>query len=242
LTHEEDEMRNKLLYLIGFASCLHAGVAAASSGSAAGVATETKTAVVAPQAACNIETYEQAVKAEPASASAHNQLGICLQRNLKFKEALAEYREALKVNSNYAEVWNNMGTLSHSQRKYKQAIKSYQKALEIKPEMATAAKNLGTARLAMGRIEQAYEAYELAYRLDPGIFDVTTSTGFVAQGNLPMQYYYIAKLNAVAGRLDAALDFLSKAQAAGFRDFDKVRSDPAFKAIVTDSRFVALSR
>jgi tetratricopeptide (TPR) repeat protein len=236
-------MKSKLLYLIGITSCLHAGVAAASSGTASGMATEGKSAAATAVATCNVETYQQAVQADPKSATAHNHLGICLQRNNKLKQALAEYKLALELRPDYAEVWNNMGTVFHIQTKYKKAVKHYQKALEAKPDMATTAKNMGTAYLAMGKIEEAYAAYDVAYKLDAAIFDASSAQGGFAAvgGNIGVQYFYIAKLNARAGRLDAALDFLAKAQTAGFRDFDKVRSDPAFKAVVADARFDKLT-
>jgi tetratricopeptide (TPR) repeat protein len=237
-------MKTKLLYLIGLASCLHAGVAAASSGAPAGMAAENKTADAAPAVAvCSIEQHQQIVSAQPENARAHNQLAICLQRHGTFKLALAEYKQAVKIDANYAEAWNNMGTLFHAQQKLGKAVKHYQKALELKPEMATAAKNTGTAYLAMGKVEKAYAAFEQAYKLNPTIFDGTQENGFATPGaNLAMQNFYIAKLNALAGRLDVAFEYLAKAQAAGFRDFSKVRSDPAFKAIVADTRFPQLAR
>ena len=236
-------MKTKLLYAIGFASCLHAGMAAASSGPASGMAAEENAGAATSVAACDLDQYTQAVQAEPQSARARNRLAICLQRHLKLRDALREYKQALELDPNYAQVWNNMGTIFHAQNKYKKAIKQYQKALELKPDMSTTAKNMGTAYLAMGKIDQAYAAYDIAYKLDPAIFETARETGFAAPGgNVGMQYFYVAKLNARAGRLDAALDFLARAQAAGFRDFDKVRNDPVFKAVVADARFAKLSR
>jgi len=235
-------MKTKLLYAIGFASCLHAGMAAASSGAASGMATEDKTGAATPVVACSLDQCEQAVQAEPTSAQAHNHLGICLQRHLKLKNALREYQQALKLDANYAEVHNNIGTIFHAQNRHKKAVKQYQKALDLKPNMPTTAKNMGTAYLAMGKVEQAYAAFDIAYRLDPTVFESTREVGFMAPGgNVGMQYFYVAKLNARAGRLDAALEFLARAQAAGFRDFDKVRNDAAFKAVVADARFAKLS-
>ncbi len=237
-------MKTKLLFLIGFASCLHAGVAAASSGAAAGMAAEHKTQDVTPAAvACSVETYQNAVNAQPNDPKTHNQLGICLQRNGKLKQALAEYKQALKINARYAEVWNNVGTVYHAQNKLGKAVKHYQKALELKPEMASAAKNASNAYLAMGKVEQAYASLELAYKLNPAIFDGAQDNSFKApSGDVAMQNFYIAKLNALAGRLDVAFDYLAKAQAAGFKNFDRVRGDPAFKAVVADSRFPQLAR
>ena len=51
------------------------------------------------------------------------------------------------------------------------------------------------------------------------------------------QNYYLAKLLATNGQKDASLEFLKRAKDAGFRDFARVESDPAFKAVVQDPRY-----
>jgi hypothetical protein len=54
------------------------------------------------------------------------------------------------------------------------------------------------------------------------------------------QYYFFAKLSTRAGNVEAALDYLTRARAAGFRDFDDARKDPDFKDVVKSKRFASL--
>jgi hypothetical protein len=57
---------------------------------------------------------------------------------------------------------------------------------------------------------------------------------------LARQYYLYAKLLAARGDVEHALEFLTKAQAAGFHDFAKVESDRDFATLVVDPRYAAL--
>jgi hypothetical protein len=59
---------------------------------------------------------------------------------------------------------------------------------------------------------------------------------------MALQYYYIARLCASKGRVDAALGYLGKARTLGFHDFGRVRRDPDFKAVVSQSAFAILAR
>ena len=82
-----------------------------------------------------------------------------------------------------------------------------------------------------------------AQRLDPTILavanPVSVDTTYAA---LAQQYFYFAKIAARSGQLDASIEFLRRAQAAGFQGFGKVRSDPDFKTVVPDRRFAAIAR
>jgi hypothetical protein len=56
------------------------------------------------------------------------------------------------------------------------------------------------------------------------------------------QSFYFAKICAGSGQLEAALEFLRKAVAAGFRDFGRVARDPDFRNVVEDPRYKQLLR
>lgn len=187
--------------------------------------------------------YQAALKANPNDPVTHNLLGICYQRTKRLNASIKEYKEAVKLNARYAEAWNNLGSAYHAKGKLKDAVKYYRKAIEIKPDMAPAHKNLGTALLAMGKIDEGLAACRRAFELSPTVFESKTDISVPTLGaDLAAQYYYFAKLSAANGRVDAALDFLKKAQALGFCDFNKVKRDPDFKTVVADARFAGLTR
>jgi tetratricopeptide (TPR) repeat protein len=188
-----------------------------------------------------VEEYRRALEVQPYDATVHNKLGICYQQMQNDASARREYDRALELDPGYGEVWNNIGTLEQSRKRFKNAVRAYKKAIETKPGLATPWKNLGNAYLALGQAEQAFEAYQEAFRLDPTILE-SQGPGIPAAGiDAATQSFYLAKLLATNGQTDAAIEFLRRAKEAGFRDFDRVRSDPAFKAVVADPRFAELA-
>jgi tetratricopeptide (TPR) repeat protein len=184
--------------------------------------------------------FRHALEIQPRDASLHNKLGICYQQLDDVARARREYDRALELNPGYAEVWNNIGTLEQSHKRLKDAVSAYRRAIRIKPELATPWKNLGNAYLAQEKPEEAYEAYEEAFRLDPTIVE-SQGLGIPTAGiDAATESFTFAKLAAAHGRIELALELLRRARDAGFRDFDRVRADPDFKAVVADPRFEAL--
>jgi hypothetical protein len=57
-----------------------------------------------------------------------------------------------------------------------------------------------------------------------------------------MQNYNLAKLLALNGQNDKAIELLRLAREAGFRDFARVQSDPDFRTVVQDPRFREIAK
>ncbi|HXY41077.1 MAG TPA: tetratricopeptide repeat protein [Vicinamibacteria bacterium] len=190
-----------------------------------------------PEAAA---AYRQAVAASPHDASLHNRLGMCYQRLGDVNAARAAYRRATELRKDYAEAWNNIGTLEHGRGRYKQAIAAYSRAIGIKPGEAVFYKNLGSAWLARGNVEKTLEAWNEALRLDPAALE--TDAVKVPGGGVDAakQYFLFAKVAAARGDVERALEFLKRAQAAGFNEFAKLEHDADFASIVKDPRYAAL--
>ncbi len=190
-----------------------------------------------PEAAA---AYKQAIAASPKDASLHNRLGMCYQRSGDLEAARAAYRRATELRKDYAEAWNNLGTLEHGRGRYKQAITAYSRAISMKPGDPVFYKNLGAAWLARGNVEKTLEAWTEALRLDPAAFE--TDAVKVPGGGVDVakQYFLFAKVASARGDVDRALEFLKKAQSAGFNEFAKVERDTDFAATVKDPRYAAL--
>jgi tetratricopeptide (TPR) repeat protein len=186
------------------------------------------------------EEYRKALAVQPYDPTVHNKLGICYQQLGKDDMARREYERALALDPGYAEVWNNIGTLEQARKRYKLAVRAYKKAIEAKRGHATFWKNLGNAYLSLNQDQEAFEAYQEAFRLDPTILE-SQGPGIPAAGVDPAtQSFYLAKLLAANDQTDSSLEFLRRAKEAGFRDCDRVRSDPAFRTVVADPRFQEL--
>jgi tetratricopeptide (TPR) repeat protein len=137
-------------------------------------------------------------------------------------------------------VQNNLGTLEHGRGKYKQAIAAYSRAIQMKPGSAVFHRNLGAAWFSRGDLDKALEAWGEAFRLDPASLDADAVKVPGAGASLAQQYYLYAKLLAARGELDRALEFLARAQAAGFREFGRLERDHDFAQLVSDPRYAAL--
>jgi tetratricopeptide (TPR) repeat protein len=238
-------MRTKTLALLG-AAALAASTAAAADlraaapGAVPDVLARAEIMVARQSWPDAIAAYREAIAAQPDDAGLHNRLGMCYQRAGDTKAARKEYRRAIDLKKDYGAAWNNLGTLDHARGKYKQAISAYGRAIKIDPKDAVFYKNLGGAWLERGDVEKALEAWTEALRLDPVALD--SDAVKVPGGGLTLarQYYLYAKLLAARGDVERALEFLTKAHAAGFNDFAKVEGDRDFATIVVDPRYAAL--
>jgi tetratricopeptide (TPR) repeat protein len=191
----------------------------------------------------DLEVLKAAVKDNPNDCIAHSKLGNWYLHASQPDTAINEYKKAIRLDKTYAIAWNNLGSAYYAKNKYKDAAKYYRKATELQPNLAVAHRNLGSVLMTMGRLEPSLEAFRNALKLDPAILeampDVTVAT---PRPNTLTHYYYFAKLCASMGQVDSAIDFLRKAQAKGFADFQRVKNDPDFKDVIADARFDIMTR
>jgi tetratricopeptide (TPR) repeat protein len=223
--------------------CLVAAPAFAGTGSDGNAMPPSPGTAVAQRSGCPeaILLYQEGLAANPRDAVLHNKLGVCYLQTGDQRRARREFESAAKLAPKFSEAWNNLGTLDHAARRYSRAITRYQKAIELRPTYAVAFKNMGSAYLARNEVEKGLAAYGEALRLDPAVFEDAGSPVIMAPGlDVGTKYFYLAKLNAAHGRVDAALELLARARSAGFVEFDKVRHDPDFKAVVGDARFATV--
>jgi tetratricopeptide (TPR) repeat protein len=189
-----------------------------------------------------IPGYEATLAANPKDVVVNARVGVCYQRTGQVDRAIRAYKAALAVEGRQAVTLNNLGAAYHSRGELRQAVKQYRKALRIDPKLAGAHKNLGIALIGLGDTREGFEALSRAFAVAPELFG--TSTAVVRSGmdpdRLALQYYYMAKLSAAAGKVDAALEFLRQARDLGYDDVATLNRDPDFKDVKSDARFAAL--
>jgi tetratricopeptide (TPR) repeat protein len=118
-----------------------------------------------PRAA--VALIRKALKQNPRSAEAYNNLGIALDALQRHDAAIASYERALAIVPNHAEAYNNLGIALQALDRLVEAVASYEAALAIRPDYATAHYNLGIALQALGRLADAVEHYQRAIALRP---------------------------------------------------------------------------
>ncbi|MEH2207255.1 MAG: tetratricopeptide repeat protein, partial [Nostoc sp.] len=130
--------------------------------------------------------YKAALRLDPNSIIAHNNLGNALSDQGKLEEAIAAYQEALQIDPNFAIAHYNLGLALYGEGKLSEAIAAYQEALQIDPNFAIAHNNLGSALSDQGKLSEAIAAYQEALQIDPNYADAHYNLGnaLYAQGKL----------------------------------------------------------
>lgn len=126
-------------------------------------------------------TARALLKLYPNVLMFYNVLGVALEGQRKFEEAVVSYRKALALNPSLAELHFNLGVVLSHLGKMSDAVTSYKRAVAIKPDLAVGHFNLGTALQELGKNEDAAASYRKAIALDPGFFEAYGNLGTVLQ-------------------------------------------------------------
>ncbi len=129
--------------------------------------------------------WEEALRADPMSASNHIGLGQALQFRGDFDQAAAEFQQALRFDKSNALANRLLGELDSAKKRaalqkhinagvdlqtrqlFDQALEEYKRALEMDPRNANVYVNIGTVYQTREDFEKAQEAYNKALAIDP---------------------------------------------------------------------------
>jgi tetratricopeptide (TPR) repeat protein len=191
------------------------------------------------------EQYRSLTEHSPRNAVYLNKLGISLHQQTALNAALKYYERAVKADPKYADAENNIGTIWYQRKKYSKAVRAYQKAIKMRDDMPVLYSNLGYAYFSQGKYEDSIAAFRTALVKDPQFFERTSSrTGSILQDrSVPDRgrfYFLLAKSFAEAGNAERAVFYLRKAKDEGYAQFNDVKKDPAFAALLTDPIVVDL--
>jgi len=113
-------------------------------------------------------------------------------------EAIKAYVKCLSLDTRYYLAWNALG-LAHSMRGHlEEAAKAYLKCLEISPQFTEAQNNLGTVYQEMKQLDKAESAFKAALQ-------------DLAYQHRELPYFNLARLYALQGRFDEALENVTRA-------------------------------
>ena len=132
-----------------------------------------------------LAAYQEAVRADPTNAPAHNELGTLLFQGGRSGEAIAEFKRATECDPSYALAYYNYAFSSRKAGRFQEAVGAYQRYEQLKPEDPDAKFGLAESLHALGRNAEAVQAYE----------------AYAAQETRPSEQAWVEKAKALAQQL-----------------------------------------
>ena len=106
------------------------------------------------------------IKKFPDYLAIYNALGLCLQLQKKFSEAMKYYKIAIQMNPDFFVAINNLGNTYHIMGDLKNAQSYFERAIEINPKFTHAISNLGNIKKELNNFEEAIKYYKLALSIN----------------------------------------------------------------------------
>jgi Tfp pilus assembly protein PilF len=174
--------------------------------------------------------YVDTLEKNPASALAHNNLGVIEMNRGQNDEAERHFLQALEQIPDDADVQNNLGVVLTSRRQYDQAIERLRVALESKQNFPRAHNNLGIALAAKDEHAQAIEEFKQALMQNPDFLD--------AYANLARSYAAQRRFIPAVACLDRAIQLAlangqqstAEALASRLQDYQEKARDAATRS------------
>jgi Flp pilus assembly protein TadD len=175
-----------------------------------------------------IGEFQKAAAMDPKHGAAFLNLGQAYERANRSDEAINAYRKSIELEPRNFYARNNLGVLYDNQGKYDDAIAEFQIALNNEPNNAMALKNLETAKKNKAVIQERNAQIGRAQKEAE------------AKPQDPEPAYQLARLYALYGRKETAIEWLGKAIQLGYKDIVYVKADPAFVGLRKEREFELL--
>lgn len=139
--------------------------------------------------------YRQALVLKPDYTDAWNNLGIVLNRQELYEEALSAADNATRISPNDADAWYNRGYTLGMMKRYDEEIDSYRQALALKPNLSSAWENMGVSYFDLGKYDEAIGAFRNETTYDP---------------DNAIAWYYLGTVYEKTGKLEDAAGAFEK--------------------------------
>ena len=110
-------------------------------------------------------------------AVSENNIGVALQAERRYDEAISRYERSIAYRPDYAPALNNLATAYRASGRVDEALATYRRALEVQPDFPDAEYNLANALLDRGAADEAVGRFETALRSLPDSPDVHNNLG-----------------------------------------------------------------
>jgi protein O-GlcNAc transferase len=188
-----------------------------------------------------IHFLKLAIAEKSDSVRALNLRGVAYLMDDKIREARADFEKVIRLDPAFDRAYQNLGCCLAGEKKLAEAETTLRLALDRFPASASMYFTLGSVIVLQGRVDEAMAVLRKGMDLDPDYFtrekQFATGLGLQDTGS-PELFLSYARLFAASGNAAKAAEYLGKARAAGFgdwqrlatmSDFDPVRADPLLK-------------
>ena len=208
-------------------------------------------------------SWDKALEIKPDKHDAWYNRGLALSDLGRNEEAIASYEQAVAIKPDYDAAWYNRGNALSALGRKEEAIASYEQAVAIKPDDHEAWYGRGNALSALGRKEEAIASYEQAIAIKPDDHEAWDQRGYVLmylgryeealqsydqalqiQPDFANAYYNKACCYGLQQNIELAIETLQHAIALDSKyrelaktdsDFDGIRQDERFRALIGES-------
>ncbi|WP_309710848.1 tetratricopeptide repeat protein [Armatimonas sp.] len=126
-----------------------------------------------------LAVFEEAIRLDPASDTAFNNLGFSLLTQGRFVEALTSCDEALWLNPQNVSAQSNRAVALRGLGRYDEALLTYDRALGLEPDSALLHSNRAELLLTLKKYEEALVACEWALVHEPNLVAAHSVRSFV---------------------------------------------------------------
>ncbi len=126
-----------------------------------------------------VDSYREAIAAQPGEAKFHHALGAALKRSGRNEEAAAAYRAGLALTPDDAQMRSDLGLALLGLGRVEEALGEIEQARNRAPDLAEAHHNLGIAYHQLGRLEEAIAEIGQAHQLAPDRVDIHSNLLFI---------------------------------------------------------------
>lgn len=113
-----------------------------------------------------IGCHRAALALRPRASAVHNNLGVALERNEQWDEAVAEYTRAITLDPKHAPAHAGLSNVLRKMGRLDEAIAAAREAIRLKNDLAGAHNSLGTALWEKRCLDEAISAFREAIRLN----------------------------------------------------------------------------
>jgi len=208
-----------------------------------------------------LDSAQQAIDLDPEFAAAWINQSFAFHNLERFKEALTSAQKAIDLDPESVDAWRNRGGTLQSLQRYEEALVACDRAYELNPKDCEVLNIQALTLSLLQQFDKAITAIDRAIKLDPQDALYQANRGIIlaragryaealADCDRAIQqkphtvfgYYARACCQALHADLDAALASLEQALAIAPRktrqearynpDFDALRNDPRFQALI----------